>query len=538
MVGESDNVATDGDCDLSRLLPYSSAGHVQRRADNAVAGVALNLGGAMLTLGQTLWLLSPELVLLLAGLLILGLDAIHPRQDEKRWLPYATLAGLAGALIATITLWGCNTRVLLVLSCDSFALVVKMIALVAMGIVILVSDDYTRTRSRHRGEFYALLLFATLAICLLSAATNLIMIFLAFDFLGITSYILTGYLRDDRRSTEAAIKYFVYGAAISAVMLYGMSWFYGLTGSTDLGDIAAVLMGQENLLRPVVLPALIFMAAGFAFKIGAVPFHQWAPDAYEGAPTSVTAFLSVGPTIAGFAVILRVLLTAMPVPDQPVEALTSFAADWRTLLVTISALTMTVGNLVALWQTNIKRLLAYSSIAQAGYILIGVVAASPRGVTAVLLCLAAYALANLGAFAAVIAFSNQTGSDEIEDYAGLHKRAPGLALILIICLLSLAGVPPTAGFAGKLWIFSAAIEEGLLSLAVVGVINSVISLACYWKIIRAMYIVPPRETGTIPVASTLAIALGLTIIGVFVLGLWPTLLLGLLQGGAAVFFGG
>nr|HID12392.1 NAD(P)H-quinone oxidoreductase subunit 2 [Anaerolineae bacterium] len=272
----------------------------------------MDFGEPTLTLGQTLWLLSPELVILLAGVLILGLDAVHPRQEEKRWLPYVALAGLAGALIATITLWGCNTRVLFVLSCDPFALVVKMVALVAMGIVILASDVYIRARSPYQGEFYALLLFSTLAICLLGAATNLIMIFLAFDFLSITSYILTGYLRDDRRSTEAAIKYFLYGAALSAVMLYGMSWFYGLTGSTDLGGIAAALTGAENSLRPIILPALILMAAGLAFKVAAVPFHQWAPDAYEGAPTPITAFLSVGPKIAGFALIVRVMLTALP----------------------------------------------------------------------------------------------------------------------------------------------------------------------------------------------------------------------------------
>ena len=206
----------------------------------------MNYGDPTLTLGQTLWLLSPELVLLLAGLLALGLDAIRPRQEEKRWLPYVALAGLAGALIATITLWGWNTRVLCVLSCDPFALVVRMVALVAMGIVVLASDAYIRARSRYQGEFYALLLFSTLAICLLGGATNLIMIFLAFDFLSITSYILTGYLRDDRRSTEAAIKYFLYGAALSAVMLYGMSWFYGLTGSTDLKDrsVDLILAGR------------------------------------------------------------------------------------------------------------------------------------------------------------------------------------------------------------------------------------------------------------------------------------------------------
>jgi len=491
----------------------------------------------------SLWLLSPELALLLAGLLILGLDAIHPHQEKKRWLPYVALAGLTGSLIATITLWGCNTRVLSVLFCDPFALVVKMIALVAMGIVVLASDAYIRTRSQHQdlppvgrteggqGEFYALLLFSALAICLLGGATNMIMIFLALDFLSITSYILTGYLRDDRRSTEAAIKIFLYGATLSAMMLYGMSWFYGLTGSTDLNGIAAALRETENTMRPIILPALIFVMAGFAFKIGAVPFHQWAPDVYEGAPTPVTAFLSVGPMIGGFAVILRVLLTALPMD------LVNLAMDWRTLLMAIATLTMTVGNLVALWQQNIKRLLAYSSIAQAGYMLIGVVAASPRGVTATLLYLIAYVLSNLGAFAAVIAFSNHTGSDAIEDYAGLSRRAPTLALALIICLLSLGGIPPTAGFIGKLYLFSAAIEKGLLWLAVVGVINSVISLAYYWKIIRAMYIAPPRTEETLRTSSTLTVALGVTVAGVLIVGAFPGPLLALIQAAARTFFG-
>ncbi len=483
----------------------------------------------------SLWLLSPELALLLAGLLILGLDAIHPRQEEKRWLPYVALAGLAVALITTITLWGCNTRVLSVLSCDPFALMVKMVALVAVGIVILASDVYIRSHSQCQGEFYALLLLSALAICLLGGATNLIMIFLAFDCLSITSCVLTGCLRTDQRSTGAAIKVFLYGATLSAVMLYGLSWFYGLTGSTDLNGIAAALRETENTLRPITLLALIFVVTGFASKIGAVPFHQWAPDAYEGAPTPVTAFLSVGPMIAGFAVILRALLTALPMD------LENLAMDWRTLLMAIATLTMTVGNLVALWQQNIKRLLAYSSIAQAGYMLIGVVAASPRGVTAMLLHLTAYVLTNLGIFAAIIAFSNQTGSDvieTIEDCAGLSKRAPALALALIICLLSLGGIPPTAGFIGKLYLFSAAIEKGLLWLAVVGAINSVISLAYYGKIIYTMYITPAQTEEPLRPSPTPTVALGVTVASVLVVGTFPGPLLALIQAAAQTFFGG
>jgi proton-translocating NADH-quinone oxidoreductase chain N len=490
----------------------------------------LDLGGPTLPLEQTLWLLSPELVLLLAGLFILGLDAIHPHEEKKPWLPYVALAGLAGALAATVRLWGCNTRVLFVLACDPFALVIKMIALVAMGIVVLISDVYVRTRSRYQGEFYALLLFSALTICLLGAATNLIMIFLAFDFLSITSYLLTGYLRDDRRSSEAAIKYFLYGVTLSAVMLYGMSWFYGLTGSTDLSGIAAALKGAEGTLRPMILPALILVLAGLAFKIGAVPFHQWAPDAYEGAPTPVTALLSVGPKIAGFALIVRMMLAALPLD------LEHLPLDWQTLLMALAALTMTVGNLVALWQHNVKRLLAYSSISQAGYVLIGVVAASPRGLAAALFYLAAYVLTNLGAFAAVVAFSNQTGSDTIEDYSGLNERSPALTWVLIVCLLSLVGIPPTAGFIGKLNLFAAAIEKGLLWLAVIGVLNSIISLSYYWKIIRMAYIARPQVESRLAISPTLAVAMGVTVAGVLAIGIFPGPLLALVEAAVRTFF--
>lgn len=492
----------------------------------------MEFGEPTLTLGQTLRLLSPELLLLLTALLVMSLDAIQLGREDKRWLPYVTLAGLAASLIATITLWGCNTRVLFVLSCDPFALVVKAVALVAVGLVVLISDVYIRTHSRFQGEFYALLLFATLAISLLSGATNLVMIFLAFDFVSIASYVLTGFLRGDQRSAEAGMKYFLYGAALSAMMLYGMSWFYGLTGSTDLDAIASGLLEMGGPVRLVALPALILMAAGFAFKIGAVPFHQWAPDAYEGAPTPVTAFLSVGPKVAGFAVIMRVFLTMVP------GGFVDLTLDWRSLLMAISVVTMTVGNLVALWQDNIKRLLAYSSIAQAGYILIGVVAASPRGITAVLVYLGAYVLTNLGAFAAVISFANQTGSYTIEDYAGLSQRAPAVALVLIICLLSLGGIPPTAGFVGKLWIFSAAIEGGLIWLAVVGVINNVISFSYYWKIIRAVYLTPTQMVERFTTSPTMAVALGVTAAGVLIIGVFPGPLLSLIQAAAVTFFGG
>jgi len=497
----------------------------------------LTFGKPALTLVETLWLLSPELVLLLAALLILGLDALRPRWEGRWRVPHVALAGLSGALIATISLWGCNTRMLHVLSCDGFALIVKMFALVAVGLIVLLSDAYVRAHSHHQGvrarsaRLYALLLLSALAICLLGAAVNLIVIFLACECLSLASCILTGYLRDDRRSTEAAIKYFLYGATLSAAMLYGMSWIYGATGSTDLSAIAEALGESESTLRPVVLPALILMMAGFASKVAAVPFHQWAPDAYEGAPTPVTAFLSVGPTLAGFALLVRVSLTALP------AGLENLAVDWRVLLMALAVLTMTAGNLVALWQTNVKRLLAYSSIAQAGYALIGVVAASEAGVTAVLLHLAAYALANVGAFAVVIAVSEQGGSDDVEEYAGLSRRAPLLALALLLCLLSLGGIPPLAGFIGKLYLSYAAIGEGLPGPAVVGVINSVISLACYWKVIRAMYLVPAQTDERLTTSPALAVPLGVAVVGLFAIAVFANPLLALLQAAAQTFFG-
>ncbi|HET91121.1 MAG TPA: NADH-quinone oxidoreductase subunit N [Chloroflexi bacterium] len=491
-------------------------------------------GEPTLTIGETLGLLAPELLLLITALSILGVEAFLPHDEERRWIPRATLTGLALALIATMALWNNTAPVLAVLSCDPFALTIKAIMLIAAGLVVLTADVYIRNHTQRQGEFYALLLLAILTICLLSGTTDLVMLFVTFEFLNILSYILTGYLWEDKRSTEAAIKYFLYGTVLSAVMLYGMSWFYGLTGATDLHGIARALTGQESALRPVVLPALILTVAGLAFKIGGVPFHQWAPDTYEGAPTPVAAFLSVGPQIGGFAIILRVLLTVLPFGTSTTE----LAIDWATLLITISVLTMTLGNLVALWQENIKRLLAYSSIAQAGYVLVGVVATSPLGVAAVLFYLIAYALANLGIFAAIIAFSNQTGSDQIEDYAGLHRRAPGLAMIMIICLLSLTGLPPTGGFFAKLWLFSAAYDAGLLWLAVLGVVNSVISLSCYWKIIHAMYLLPAETEERLSTSPMLAVALGVTVVGVLVVGIFSGPLLSLLQTAAPTFFGG
>lgn len=496
--------------------------------------------GTTIDLLSGLWYLSSELLLLLAAFIILGIDLL-PYPRKARWFQPVTLVGLAGAFIASLTLWGVERKVFFVLSDDTFATTVKMVATFAVGLVALISHLYLEQRGLMRGPFYALLLFFTLTIFLLAAATNLILIFLALDFLSMVGYTLSGYARNDRRSSEAALKYFIYGGTISAVMIFGLSWIYGVTGTTDLLQVATALdtrevfryplLGEtaEVILRPIVLPALIMIGGGLSFKIAAAPFHQWAPDVYEGAPTPVTALISVGPKIAGFAVLVRFTMIMLPLDLQ-------VAWDWQRLLMAISVLTMFVGNLTALWQTNVKRLLAYSSVAQAGYILMGLVAATPRGITAVLLYLLSYLLSNLGAFAAVIAFTNETGSETIEDYAGLHQRSPLLAVALLISLLSLVGIPSTSGFIGKLWLFSSVIESGFVWLGVIAVINSAISLGYYWKILRVIYMELPPEEGTFLPKGSLLVGIILTMAGVLLLGLFPEIVLDFLDVAARTFF--
>jgi len=491
-----------------------------------------------LTLSRTLALLSPELVLVIAGLVVLGLDLIWRDEGKKEWLPYVALAGLGGTLAAIVALWG-REAVLFggIYTVDSFAFFFKVMAIVSTGLVILSAIEFMRERTPYRGEFYSLLLFATLGIGLIASATDLIMIYVAIELLSITSYILTGYLREDPKSNEAAIKYFLYGAVASAVMLYGMSLLYGATGSTNLSEIATALGDATASLQGIIFPAVIFLLAGFGFKIGAVPFHQWAPDAYEGAPTPVTAFLSVGPKAAGFAVLARVFLTALP----------SFQPDQVALLAAISAVTMTLGNLVAIWQKNIKRMLAYSSIAQAGYILLGVVAAlylpsrtsaSALGMTSLVFYLIIYIFGNLGAFIVIITFSNGGGGDSIEDYAGLSQRSPGLALAMLLFLLSLAGIPPLAGFIGKFYLFAALMKEGFLWLVLVAVLNSIVSLYYYLQVVRQMYIIPPRTEEPVPTSRALSGALLIALAGVLLLGIYPAPLIELIRVAARAFLSG
>jgi NADH-quinone oxidoreductase subunit N len=471
---------------------------------------------------NALILLLPQLVLLLSALTVLGVDLAQRGEGHgKEWLPGATLVGLACALAATIYLWigaaSSPTEPILggMLAVDRFAFFFQLIAVTGTALVVLLSVGYMRPRTTDYGEFYGLLLIACLAITIVAAASDMLMVYVGIELLSLTSYVLAGYLCEDRKSTEAGIKYFLFGATASAAMLYGMSLFYGATRATNLVSIATSLSGAEGPLRALVIPAAVFLLAGFGFKIAAVPFHQWAPDAYEGAPTPVTAFLSVGSKAAGFAVLVRVLLIALP----------NFYPDWMALLSSISMVTMIVGNLIAIFQSDVKRMMAYSSIAHAGYMLIGVVCwgqgnlqGSFDGVSGVLIYLLAYLFTNLGTFVVIIAFEEATGSSQIEDYAGLLARSPAMAGAMLVFLLSLAGIPGTGIFIGKLYVFGAAIHVEAYALAVVGVITSVIAAFYYLNLLRYVFFQPPAENmppialpATVKVALIATCALTLTI---------------------------
>jgi proton-translocating NADH-quinone oxidoreductase chain N len=444
---------------------------------------------------DTLRLLSPEIIITIIAFAIISLDmAWNDERRSARLLPWLAIGGAIFTLLTIFYVWPHAAqyhytaatdaaRQVPMLAVDPLALFFKMLGVLTVILVMLSAGEYMAKRSPFRGEFYGLLLLTTLSMMLLVGATNLIMVYLALEFLSISSYILTGYFRRDHRSIEASLKYFLYGALASGVMLYGFSLLYGATGSVDLGAIATGLGSGHTAL---VVAAAILMLAGFGFKIALVPFHQWSPDVYEGAPTPFTAFLSVGSKAAGFAVLIRVMVVALP----------AYSLNWTAILSIVAMVTMTVGNLVALWQPNMKRMLAYSSIAQAGYMLVGLAAwtAVPPsntfflgGIDAIMLFLLAYLFTNLGVFAIVIIMENQTGTANISEYAGLIRRSPLLSVALLVFFLSLIGIPPTGGFIGKLFVFGAAVNQGLYVLAAFGVFNSVISVYYYFGVVRQVF---------------------------------------------------
>lgn len=468
--------------------------------------------------------IMPEIGLIILAAIVLVYGR-RPEGDRKRKVGLLSAWGLAVILSYTIGLWALFDQPTVqpevlwggMFRHDMVTLVFRVIFLSAALLTCLISVDVPRLQ---HGEFFALIMLATVGFSLMAASSDVILLYLALETASISFYVLSGFATDARRSPEAGIKYFVYGAFASGVMLYGFSLLYGYTAlaggvansPTNLFVIAQMVFSSPS--NPLVLVAAVFVIVGFGFKISAVPFHFWAPDVYEGAPSSVTAILSTASKAAGVSVILRLFLSgALGLPSQE---------NWWAILVAMSIATMTLGNLAAIYQTNIKRLLAYSSIAQAGYILVGVVTFSANGAGGALYYLLMYTFTNIAAFGVIVILSNVTGSDEVDDLSGLSRRSPYLALVMLFALLSLGGIPPTAGFFGKLFIFKAAVEAGLWWLAGIGVLNAFIALYYYLNVAKYIYLYrSDDEDKNIPISRAAHAALILSTIGIIYLGIFP-----------------
>ncbi len=426
------------------------------------------------TVFNAIWLLTilPELLLLILALVVLGVDLALPA-ERKRSLGVWTAAGLIIVLLVSLlapvpeeTAFGGLVRA------DPLGRVFRAMFLLGGILVALMSMDFRPLR--QDGPYYGMLLFSLLGMCLMAVAENLVMLYVAMELTSISAYVLVGYLREDTLSAEAGLKYMLFGAFTSAVMLYGLSLLFGLTGGTGYTEVAAALRAAPFSLAMV---GFLMVLVGFGFKVAMVPMHFWTPDVYQGAPTPVTAFISVASKAAGFAVMLRAFRFIFP----------SLGGEWVALIVAISAVTMTLGNIFAVWQKNIKRMLAYSSVAQAGYILIGVAAASRLGIAASAFYLIVYTVTNIAAFATVVLISNLTGSEDIESFAGLSRRSKFLAWGLMLALFSLGGVPPFAGFIGKLILFAGAVQSGLIALVVIGAVNVIVSLYYYLNVVKVVF---------------------------------------------------
>jgi NADH-quinone oxidoreductase subunit N len=467
----------------------------------------------------------PETALTVALLVAIIADLIFRKSSKV-----TTLVTFAGLLVTggfVLGQAGMHASIFSnMIAVDSFAFFFKLIILFTALLIVIfsLSSSELNTAGRRLGEYYSLILALTLGMILMAGASNLLMMYLALELSSITSYILSGYTREARDSSEASLKYVIYGALSSGLMLYGMSIIYGMTGSLDIYAINQAL-AKGGLNNFALLIAGILAIAGFGYKISAVPFHFWTPDVYEGAPITITAFLSVASKAGGFAMMIRFFKvtfidsSVLTLPTGSWVSLQGF--DWVAVIVTLSVLTMTLGNLVAIWQNNLKRLLAYSSIAHAGYMLMGVVVLSNEGVSAILIYFIVYLFMNLGAFYIVMLIANKTGSEDIEDYKGIGPKAPFVTIALSVFLVSLTGLPPTAGFIGKLYLFAALLNDGWVWLAVVGAMNSVISLYYYVRVFRNMYLRSDERHTNLPLEFSFAQKL------VVLLLLFPTLLFGL-----------
>lgn len=462
------------------------------------------------TPSMLLGILVPASLLVLSGLVLL-VDAVwHSSRGEN--LSWLTLGGLTLILVLALLFARPPQGEPLIfggmLRHDWPGFTFGILFLFAAAVTVLLSMGLRGIA--ERGEYYALLLLTTLGMSLMASAADLVMLYLAIETTSIPLYVLAGFLKTDEKSSESGMKYFLFGALTSTVMLYGFSLLFGFSGETNLYRLAAALQGGG--LSPWVLGgSALLVLVGFGFKVSGVPFHFWSPDVYEGAPTPITAFISTASKAAGFAVLVRVMLAVFPAIDS----------YWPLILAVMAVATMTLGNLLAIVQTNIKRLLAYSSIAHAGYAMIGLVALSQLGTASLVFYLAAYVVTNLTAFGIVILFARSAGSEQIEDYAGLSRRSPGLALGLLVAFLSLAGMPPLAGFVAKVYVFAAAVQSGWVWLAFVGVLNAIIGLYYYLIVLKVVYLYRSEDEDTpIAVPRPYGIALGVCVAAILLIGIF------------------
>jgi NADH-quinone oxidoreductase subunit N len=467
---------------------------------------------------ENLQAIMPMLLVTLTAIATMLAEAFR-REDERMPIGGLAVIGLSGAAVAAALLWNRNATGFGVVQADNFALFVTIVLAIIGLLTVMFSPQAIERDGLPQGEYYTLVLYAVAGMMLMAAATDLLVIFLALEIFSLAVYVLTGIKRVEYAGTEAAFKYFLLGAFSSAFFLYGIALTYAVTGSTRLDKISTIVAAQAVNPNPVVYIALGLLLVGFAFKVSAVPFHMWTPDAYEGAPTVVTGFMSTAVKAAAFAAFLRVFLSAFE-PMRP---------DWVTLVSWVAIATMVVGTVVGVVQNNVKRMLAYSSIAHAGYLLLGLVAASNTGKAAVLFYLAAYAVANLGAFGVISAIATkERPNGDLHDFTGLWFSRPALAVLMAAFLLSLGGFPPTAGFIAKWYVFQAAISEGYVGLAIVGVLTSVVSVFYYLRIVVSMFMAVNQAEFQVPQVGLAGLsALALTAAGTFYLGVLPARLMDL-----------
>ncbi|HEX2030592.1 MAG TPA: NADH-quinone oxidoreductase subunit NuoN [Actinomycetota bacterium] len=479
----------------------------------------------------------PELILAVAGMAVLLIDAAWPRRDQRVAVGL-TLAGLAGAALASIRLWGIAERFVSeraaqaagqtgvdvtvlggMVAVDQYGAFFRLVILAAAATAALLSFHYLERTGEGRGEYYALLLFATSGMTLITVAADLLMVFIALEVLSLSLYVMAGFSPRRPASQEAGLKYFLLGAFSSAFFLYGIALAYGAAGTTSLSGIAGEIGGETGSVA-LAMAAAGLLTVGFAFKVAAVPFHMWTPDVYQGAPTSVTAFMAAGTKVAGFAALIRVASVALG----------GLGWELTPILYGIAAVTMVVGSVLAIAQQDVKRMLAYSSIAHAGFVLVGVAAANQQGISGAMFYLVAYAAMILGAFAVVVVVSRR-GEERtsLASYRGLARQSPGVAALLALFLLSLAGIPPTAGFIAKVLVFQAAVDAGLASLVVIAVLASVIAAFFYLRLIVLSYMYEPEEEVPLRTAPAPAVALAAMAAATLAFGVFPSLLLDVLR---------